>query len=186
MNFTKEQWQKILSILLSAAIAIAAVLGWQIGVQPLLFPTGGVVIGSQALRERIALDTPTDSWIWNGAKILMYSDNHATEKVRLEGAVGDLTLARTLTVTNAVYIGANAFTGPVRMISATVSNDTFVAHGFSGVQPKILCTPFAAGLFTYTVWISATNAVSFSVGLGDQVTNGPGVGSWVVNCIAQP
>ena len=105
MNITKEQWQKIISILLSAAIAVAAVVGWDIGVRPLVFPKAGGVIGSQAMRERAGLDTPVDTWFWNGADVTMYSDNHTTQKIKLDGGTGAITAASVANSGNLVVTG---------------------------------------------------------------------------------
>jgi len=176
MNITKEQWQKIISILLSAAIAVAAVVGWDIGLRPLVFPkAGGVVIGSQALRERIGLDTPVDSWFFNGADIRMYSDNHSTQKIWLDGGVGDLTLARTLTVTNLISqsVGFNASGQIVATAGITISQGV-TSNGTLNMVNNVISnignasTDFdtgggltTAGNVSVTGYISVTGASSY-------------------------
>lgn len=177
MNITKEQWQKIVSILISAAIAIAAVLGWQIGIQPLLFP-GSEGYGVRAVRERIGLDSNVDSYFYNGADLYFYSDHHSTQKVKVDGGTGAIT-AQSITLGS----GSQAISS-TKMMTLTVTNNTLVAHGMTGT-PRVACTPYMLGLFTYTVYISASNATSLTFGISDPNVPGAAVNSVPVslNCV---
>lgn len=75
---SKEQWQKIGGIVITALLAIAAVMGWYFPVEP---PEARV-------RERIAIDARDDAYIYNGADVRWYSDDHSTEIHRVDAAGG--------------------------------------------------------------------------------------------------
>lgn len=49
-----------------------------------------------AVRERIAIDTAEDSYIYNGGDIKFYSDNHSTGTITLDGSAGTLDLTGAL------------------------------------------------------------------------------------------
>jgi hypothetical protein len=88
---------------------------------------------------------------------------------------------------SSLSLGGVAQSGPTVGVSATVSNGTRVAHGL-GVTPTVeVCTPWGLGLITATVYISASNATSITIGLaGPGEVNGVVYGgSIVVNCIGQ-
>lgn len=54
----------------------------------------------------------------------------------------------------------------VNSSTSSVVNNTKIAHGLGTTPTTILLSPFYAGTFTQTVYISATNATSFTVGIG--------------------
>lgn len=83
MNVNKDQWQKVLSIVLSAVLAVAAVLGWVVS------PTLNGQTEAR-LREKISIDARDDAMLYNGADLVVYSDDHSTEKARIDGATGSL------------------------------------------------------------------------------------------------
>ena len=92
MNISQEQWQKIFSIVVSAALAILAVFGWvinpsMVNQQPVTPP-----IGSQAISERINLDSFGDNKISNGGDLIFYSGNRTGETMHIAGDSGVLTL----------------------------------------------------------------------------------------------
>ncbi len=72
-----------------------------------------------------------------------------------------------------VYVGATMIS-PTRGISITVpGNNSWFAHGMAGT-PIAVCGPAMTGLFTYTVYVSATNSISVNVGIA---SSGPGDGA---------
>lgn len=116
MNITKEQWEKIISILLGAALAIFAVLGWVINPTPST-EQPPVVIDPQAVNERINLDSFGDNRISNGGDLIFYSGNHTGQTASVEGATGVVAAigvsATTITVTNLIssvvaFVGSTA------------------------------------------------------------------------------
>lgn len=75
------------------------------------------------------------------------------------GATLDIQSGSTVTWDNVtVYPSARGAT-------ASVTNNTKIAHGLGTTPTAIILTPFYAGIFTQTVYISATNATSFTVGI---------------------
>ena len=101
MTISKEQWQKILSIVLSAALAVFAVLGWVIQVES---PE------ARAIRERISIDAQDDAYLYNGADLYVYSDNHSTQKFHVDGATGAVDAESTANFASAVTIQAGGLT----------------------------------------------------------------------------
>lgn len=94
---------------------------------------------------------------------------------------GGLTLANDLSAraitttgqitTDALYIGSQLISAS-KMMSVTVSgNNQSFAHSMSGT-PWVSCTPWAMGLFTYTVYISATDATNVTVGIASAELGG--------------
>lgn len=49
-------------------------------------PAAGV--GSQAVRERISIDARDDAYLHSGADLYVYSDDHSTQKLHVDGATG--------------------------------------------------------------------------------------------------
>jgi hypothetical protein len=64
------------------------------------------VLSGCAVRERIAINTSTDSYIWGGADVIFYSDDHATQKLRLFGDSGAVNATGNITVTGSGSVGA--------------------------------------------------------------------------------
>lgn len=121
---TKEQWTKIISIIVSALLAIAAVFGWFLPVE---------VPEERAIRERIAFDARDDSYLYQGADLYMYSDDHSSQVLHIDGATGNIDTEGTITASawitdGLLYIdggivaasGAITFTDPV-LISNTLT-----------------------------------------------------------------
>jgi len=63
-------------------------------------------IGAQAVRERISIDSRDDVYLFNGADLYMYSDDHSTQKFHADGATGNLATAGNVTTGNFLSIGA--------------------------------------------------------------------------------
>lgn len=81
-----------------------------------------------ALRERIGIDSPVDSYIFNGSDIIWYSDAHNNETARVEGVTGnitndgDITVGDDLVVTDDATIGGNVIlTSATQAITAGTS-----------------------------------------------------------------
>lgn len=53
--------------------------------------------GSQAVRERIAIDTSDDSYFYNGADLIGYSDDHSTSTWNIDTSTGELTVTSLVT-----------------------------------------------------------------------------------------
>ena len=58
------------------------------------------------LRERISIDARDDAYLYNGADLYVYSDDHSTQKFHVDGATGNTTVVGTLATT-----GAQTFSG---------------------------------------------------------------------------
>lgn len=121
---TNEKWAKIGGIILSAVLAIAAVMGWFL---PVELPE------ERAIRERIAFDARDDSYLYQGADLYVYSDDHSSQVLHIDGATGNIDTEGTITASawitdGLLYIdggivaasGAITFTDPV-LISNTLT-----------------------------------------------------------------
>ena len=85
----------------------------------------------------------------------------------------------------ALKIASNTLSG-FAIISAAVTNGALVAHNL-GAIPKVICQPIAGGTntsITDTVWISATNTTSFTVGIIESLKNGVSADTVNINCLA--
>lgn len=130
---TKEQWTKIISIIVSALLAIAAVFGWFL---PVELPE------ERAIRERIAFDTREDSYFYNGADLYFYSDDHTTQKLHIDGATGNIDAEGTLDVA-----GTATFSG----LSLLSSTSITVTGGMTLTPTANVYRLNAAGAVTITL-----------------------------------
>lgn len=65
-----------------------------------------LVLTGCAVRERISIDTRDDSYIYGGADLFFYSDDHSTQKLRIVGETGAVNATGALSVTNwALFYG---------------------------------------------------------------------------------
>lgn len=60
---------------------------------------------NEGIRERIGLNSRVDSWFYNGADLLFFSDDHSTQKLYLYGDSGNIDSEGTLDVAGAVTLG---------------------------------------------------------------------------------
>lgn len=95
-----------------------------------------------------------------------------------------------ITATTAISVAAlnvdGTFVSGMAVISASVTNGALVAHNL-GVIPKVICQPISGGTatgITDTVWISATNTTSFTVGIIEMLQNKVSTDTVRINCIA--
>lgn len=85
----------------------------------------------------------------------------------------------------ALSIGTNTLSG-FSIISASVTNGALVAHNL-GAIPKVVCQPISGGTatgITDTIWISATNTTSFTVGIIEIGQNKVSTDTVNINCLA--
>ena len=135
MNISKEQWQRIISIVLGAALAVFAVLGWVI--EPATFEQP-----EARLREKISIDARDDALLYNGADLVMYSDDHATQKFTVDGATGNVTGS------GVVSTGAITHTGFLveqPATSITVTQDITITPGGT-YQPIVAAGAVSTGV----------------------------------------
>lgn len=97
---------------LSAVVALVLLFAmvFEVSVSIPVFETAApepvVSIGAQAVRERISIDSRDDVYLFNGADLYMYSDDHSTQKFHADGATGNLATAGNVTTGNFLSIGA--------------------------------------------------------------------------------
>lgn len=126
MEISKEQWTKIIAIVISAALAVAAVLGWYLPVE---------VPEERAVRERIAIDSRSDCYLYNGADWYSYSDDHGTQKFHVDGATGNVTSEGTLQYgADDLYALGHATSGLQSVYgTASITGTATAAHGLTTV-----------------------------------------------------
>lgn len=83
------------------------------GVLVLMVASGGGLTGETPearVREKISIDARDDAYLYNGADLVVYSDDHTTQKFSVDGATGNVNVAGTLTVSTLVSqsVAANA------------------------------------------------------------------------------
>jgi len=92
--------------------------------------------------------------------------------------------ASTSITTAAVKVGANTLSG-FQIISQAITNGLTINHNL-GVVPKIICQPMSGGSttsITDTVWISASTATNFTVGVIEALKNTVSTDTINVNCL---
>lgn len=134
----------LLAVLIGAGWFLPAAQG------PLLFE-------NQAVRERIGFDSRVDSYVYNGADVRWYSDDHSTEIHRVDAA------------------GGAKFAAPTAQATATPGVVVDCAHVGTCLEVRIDSTPVAyydsSGNYTGTGTRTETGAQTFgSDGSGVDVT----------------
>jgi len=74
------------------------------------------------VRERISIDAREDVYLYNGADFYMYSNDHSTQKLHLDGATGNIDAEGTLDVAGAVTLAGN-----IGAVDVSASGDLYVA-----------------------------------------------------------
>ncbi|CAG0957600.1 hypothetical protein ANRL3_00654 [Anaerolineae bacterium] len=173
-SLTPEQKQKILGIVIQGVVtmvlAILAVLGYNvIVVQPQfaqlaqpgaieqVAPPAGIGVRAvpyniSALPMRCKNTDINCIAIWNGSDLSMYSDGGTTRKIWIDGLLGDITAAGTVTVTNLVSqtVGFNS-TAASTIVTTTV--------GSGGVGTLTVHAPA-----TFTDTVNMSNAIITNIG----------------------
>jgi len=150
MNLNKSQWEKIASIVLGAALAVFAVAGWVVNPATLLEAP------EARLREKISIDARDDAYLYNGADFYVYSDDHATQKMLIDGATGGLTSASTITVTAGGLVISSG--------SLNMSNGTILNVGNAGTDFDA-----AGGLTTAYAITVTTGGLNLSNGVASNI-----------------
>lgn len=175
MTLTKEQINKVVTILITALIAIlGTILGVSVGDEseatPAPMPTVAATATDEvidmdaftsfAIRERITFDARDDAYFYNGADLYFYSDDHATQKLFFDGATGDVDVAGSLDVTGVLTVsslvsqsvgfnasGASTFVSTTVSGPLTVTGDSVLASAtVGGGFGSTGCTLSAAGV----------------------------------------
>lgn len=120
MNITKQQWEKIASIVLGATLAVFAVLGWV--VTPLA-PADSPAVEQRAV-ERIGILCAGESGNcvegWNGSGLALYSDAGSTQTWAVNGSTGAVTATGAQTTSAAwASTNTNAASGSANPIDVT-------------------------------------------------------------------
>lgn len=108
-----------------------------------------------ASRERIGINSKDDCWIYNGADLILYSDDHSTEKIRLYGDSGNVTVAGALSLTGA--------TGVSSLLDA--GNGLEVTGNITQTSGTALLNAVAVTSTLSANTLSTTNAVTVGAGL---------------------
>ena len=117
-----------------------------------------------AVRERIGFDSQVDSYLYRGADLYVYSDNHSTQKLHIDGATGNIDsegdgdFADDLVVADAADIGGNisSSTGAISMTDSVYITGT-VTVGADGGGHDVTFYSDTAG--DYVVWDSSAEAL---------------------------
>lgn len=99
--------------------------------------------------------------------VACYGEQGGAKHVAASGCEYEFRSGATLDIQSGTTVNWDSLTvyPSTRGATANVVNNTLIAHGLGTTPTAILLTPFFAGTFTQTVYISATNATSFTVGL---------------------
>jgi hypothetical protein len=88
------------------------------------------LVESFAVRERIGIDSRVDSYLYNGADLYIYSDDHSTQKLHLDGATGGLDMEGVLDVpVGTEHIGVPSAISADIVTSTLTGTVTTIADG---------------------------------------------------------
>jgi len=191
MALTKEQINKLVTILITALIAILGTI-WGVNVTnkpeatPVPVPTVAATatatdevidmdaFTSFAIRERIAFDARDDAYFYNGADLYFYSDDHATQTLLFDGATGDVDVGGNATFNALAIVASTAFT-PTAGQTLTPTASMYVVNSSAAVSMTLaVCGTDGKLLYLYgdddnTVTVNDTNIRSTD---GNAVTFG--------------
>jgi len=145
----------ILALVLSAVVAALVAYGFNVAVAPQETPE------SRAIRERISIDARDDAYFYGGAKTYWFSDDHATNKVLVDGSVGAVQINATAAMTST----------PGVLIKAGIGNALEIQN--------VLSTPVAYidkdGALTYSGFSSGGGAVDGDTAITGSLTTSEGI-----------
>lgn len=180
MNITKEGWAKIIGAVLLAIMTIAGVL-LGVDVQLQNAQQTGPVVGSQAITERINLDSFGDNKISNGGDLTFYSGNRTGQTIKLTGDTGAID-ATTLTVSSLIS-QVVSFSGEDGNITDTLLVQSLTVTG-TGTIAHVSATDVTGTLITAAQpnVTSVGDLTSLSVGGGYASTGCDVLATGVLNC----
>jgi len=166
-----EKWGKVATIILSAVLAVVAVLTGVV-IRPEVPSAPPVVIGAgggsaQALTERINLDSMGDNQISNGGDLIFWSGFRTSEKARLDGATGTFshagfdidTPSTAISVTNNATITPTASYQPLSS-AGTVTASLSTSGIVTGAVLMLVNTTNTTIILTDTGTLKASGNVS--------------------------
>lgn len=165
---TKEQWQQIFSIVFAAALAVFSVAGW-VAPQPAAAPAVLDLDEIEArVREKISIDARDDVLMYNGADLIVYSDNHSTVKFTIDGATG------AITSTGQVSVGTQKLVvATTQLVTSTVFTATATYQPITStatVTPTVYTSTAVTGQ-TLILVNAGSNSIVFA-DTGTQVLSG--------------
>lgn len=120
---TKPTGERIAWAVVAAAILIVSLLfgvNYPIPAPPAT-PAPMPAAAAGGPRERIAIDAGVDSYVYNGADMIFYSNDHSTSTASIAGDSG--------TVTGATVAATSNLTTPKLTASGTITGNALVAVG---------------------------------------------------------
>ena len=119
------------------------------------------------LREKISIDARDDAYLYNAADFYIYSDDHATQKLLIDGATGNIDGEGTLDVAGAVTL-SGAVGGTTLNASADVDVGTWL-----NLSARTAISLTAAGIITPTgTYQPLTSAAAVTTSTTLAVANG--------------
>lgn len=93
------------------------------------------VATNEGTRERMGLNTPVDSWFYNGADLLFFSDDHSTQKIALYGDSGNLDLEGDLDVAGSLDLtGVCTLTGGITLTESVIADSATITGTVSAAD----------------------------------------------------
>jgi hypothetical protein len=157
---------KALLIILIVAVLLISVLG--IGAR--LAPE------ERAVRERIAIDARSDSYLYNGADLYVYSDDHSTQKFHVDGATGNLDIEGTGNFAGAVTLQAGAVGSQdvESLMFPTVLTEAITYTAGAGTSGTLATIADGEVWLVHAVFIQTTTTFTDTAGDDEAFTIGDG------------
>jgi hypothetical protein len=121
----------------------------------------------RAVRERIAIDARVDSYVYNGADIYWYSDNHSSQTAHIAGDTGNVDVEGTANIAGAVTLQDDlTIAGALDADSTTAFADTVTLEAGSTLVGSSTTTGThgvvmaVSGSFTHAITETETSILS--------------------------
>lgn len=113
---------------------------------------------SIASRERIGINSKDDCWLYNGADLIAYSDDHSTAKVYIMGDSGNVGIGGNLVVTGSLTAAAGG--GAVGVWTLNATDNVTVGGGLDIVGAlEVTGTSTFHGAHSWDSYLSAGNGI---------------------------
>ncbi len=117
------------------------------------------------LREKISIDARDDAYLYNGADLIVYSDNHSTKKFSVDGATGNTIITGTLASGSFAPSGNITVTGALSVSQgASIANGLTVAAGTAALPTTTTGNITATGTLSVSQGASIANGLTVAAG----------------------
>jgi len=167
-----SKWFGMVCALLGAIVMAVVIFATLFFISPQGLPESDI---EARLREKISIDARDDAFLYNGADLKIYSDDHSTQKLHIDGATGNIDGEGTLDVAGAVTL-SGAVEGTTLAASADVDVGTWL-----NLSARTAISLTAGGIITPTgTYQPLTSAAAVTTSTSLAIANGGETGDALI------